>query len=354
MKLTVNKNLFENIIASMQPFLDKKDASNITSHIYIEANQNLIIKATDHEMGLEANINDVMIEENGKATVNGSNLLNIIRRLKNEDLNIEIIENFLHITQNKSSFKLPMFDPEEYPLFPNYENLNILQIETTTFIDSIRKITPSIDTNNPKHELNGALIDIKEEKINFVSTDTKRLSLVSLENFSNSPMNLIIPKKAIIEIQKLFFDEAVIKYDEIYLVVSNDRLTFHTKLTNGNFPDYNRIIPNNFNKLFNVDKSTLIEGIKLVTSLKPHIKIEFQPNSIKFETIDDDIEAKTEISTKIDINEDIFIGINSKYILDFLSSINNNKIQIGFNQSDMPICFKDNNFISIIMPIVLK
>jgi len=354
MKLTINKNLFENIIASMQPFLDKKDASNITSHIYLEANTNLTIKATDHEMGLEAKINDVMIEETGKATVNGSNLLNIIRRLKNEDINIEIVENFLHITQKKSSFKLPMFDPEEYPLFPNYENLNILQIETSTFIDSIKKITPSIDTNNPKYELNGALIDIKEEKINFVSTDTKRLSIISVENFSNSPMNLIIPKKAIIEIQKLFFDEAVIKYDEIYLVVSNNRLTFHTKLTNGNFPDYNRIIPNNFNKLFSIDKSILVEGIKLVTSLKPHIKIDFEPDLVKFETIDDDIEAKTEISTKLEINENIFIGINSKYVLDFINSTNSDKIQIGFNQSDMPICFKENNFLSIIMPIVLK
>jgi len=186
MKLTVNKNLFENIITAMQPFLEKKDASSITSHIYFEANEKLILKATDFEMGLEAVIDNVNITENGKATVSGSNLLNMIRRLKNEDLNIQTIDDFLHITQNKSSFKLPMFDANEYPAFPKYENLNILQIDTNNFIESIKKITPSIDNNNPKYELNGALIDIKEDIVNFVSTDTKRLSVVKIDNFTST------------------------------------------------------------------------------------------------------------------------------------------------------------------------
>jgi DNA polymerase-3 subunit beta len=114
MKFTINKQQIENIVSSMQPFLEKKDASAITSHIYLEvANNKLNLKATDYEMGLEANIDDITDYEDGKATVNGSNLLNIIRRLKNDNINFEILNNNLKINQSRSNFKLPMYDANE-------------------------------------------------------------------------------------------------------------------------------------------------------------------------------------------------------------------------------------------------
>jgi 8-amino-7-oxononanoate synthase len=146
MKFTINKNVIENIIFSMQPFLEKKDASSITSHIYIEITSNsLILRATDYEMGLEAIINDIKDIEEGKSTVNGSNLINIVRRLKDNDIIFETIDNNLNIKQGRSSFKLPMYDANEYPSFPNMQNLQNLDINIINLINSIKKITPSID-----------------------------------------------------------------------------------------------------------------------------------------------------------------------------------------------------------------
>ncbi|MCK9162482.1 MAG: DNA polymerase III subunit beta, partial [Arcobacteraceae bacterium] len=85
MKLSINKSLFENVVSSMQAFLDKKDASSITSHIYLEVKENkLLIKSTDYEIGLSVTIDDISDFIDGKATVNGVNLLGIIRRLKND------------------------------------------------------------------------------------------------------------------------------------------------------------------------------------------------------------------------------------------------------------------------------
>jgi len=354
MKFTTNKTKFETVIASMQPFLEKKDSSSITSHIYIEiTNNNLIIKATDYEMGLQAKIDTINNIEDGKATVNGSNLLNIIRRLKNEDINFDVQNNFLHITQNKSSFKLPMYDANEYPNFPEQNNLNQLDINTVNLINSIKKITPAIDNNNPKFELNGSLIDIKEDKINFVATDTRRLAVSSLPNMSNKPMDIIIPKKAIIEMQKLFFDQTQISYDEVNLVLSNNNYTFFTKLINGKFPDYNRIIPTNLKYNFTVSKSILIEAIKLITSLKPNIKITFSSTNILFESVDEDSEAKTQIDINLNLPESFYIAVNSKYLLDFLSSTDNENITIGFNASNLPFYLEDGKFMTIIMPIIL-
>ncbi len=354
MKFTIAKGIIENIISSMQPFLNKKDSSAITSHIYLEiVGANLIIKSTDYEMGCEAVVSDVSDIFEGKATVNGGNFLNILRRLKDDFIDFETIDNNLQIKQKRSNFKLPMYDANEYPSFPVLENLQSLDINTINLINSIKKITPSIDNNNPKFELNGALIDIKSQKINFVATDTRRLAISTLENISNETAQIIIPKKAIVEIQKLFLDEASIKYDDTNLVISNDNYTFFTKLINGKFPDYERIIPSSLKHRFELSKSILIEAIKLVTSIESKIKITFSSNTVVFESLDDDSESKTQIDVNIDIDEEFYIAVNSKYILDFLSSTNSEDIVIGFNESNLPFYLEDGNFITIVMPIVL-
>jgi DNA polymerase III subunit beta len=354
MKFSTNKGKFETVIASMQPFLEKKDLSAITSHIYLDiSNDILTIKSTDYEMGLEATIDEVKSFDDGKATVNGSNLLNIIRRLKNEDINFEVIDNNLQIKQNKTSFKLPMYDANEYPNFPNMDKLHNVDINIINFIHSIKNITPAIDNNNPKFELNGALIDIKEDKINFVSTDTRRLAVSKIENINNKPNQMLVPKKAIIEIQKLFFDDCEIKYDDVNMVVKNKNYTFFTKLINGKFPDYARIFPNNVKINIKLNKNLFIDAIKLITSLKPNIKLTFMSSGIILESLDEDSEAKTQIEETLDINETFYFAVNSKYLLDFLSTSNHEKFEIGFNDTKLPFSLKDNNFTTIIMPVIL-
>ncbi|RXJ85009.1 DNA polymerase III subunit beta [Arcobacter cloacae] len=355
MRFVITKNIFENVIASMQPFLEKKDSSSITSHIYLEINNaKLIIKATDYEIGLESYIDNITDMIDGKTTVNGSNLLGIIKRLKNEEIIIESSNNNLIIKQNKSTFKLPTYDANEFPSLNKYENLKDLSMSTINFINSIRKITPAIDSNNPKFELNGALLDIKSQKINFVSTDTRRLAVSFLQNINNDEVQFIIPKKAIIEIQKLFLDEAKISYDDTNLVISNEHTKFFTKLINGKFPDYERIIPNTLKYNFPLPKNVLVESIKLVTSLFSNIKITFNSTSIIFESLDEDSEAKTQIDIDLNIEKEFYLAVNAKYLLDFLSMSNNDKIKIGFNESNLPFLLEDDKFFTIVMPIVLE
>ncbi|NQY24330.1 MAG: DNA polymerase III subunit beta [Campylobacteraceae bacterium] len=356
MRFIITKSIFENIISSMQPFLEKKDASSITSHIYLETlNAKLIIKATDYEVGLTSLVTDIRDITDGKATVNGNNLLGIIKRLKDEDIILDTdSNNNLIIKQNKSTFKLPMYDANEYPSFPTSDNLKKLDISTINLINSIKKITPAIDNNNPKFELNGSLIDIKNSIINFVATDTRRLAISHLQNISNDETQIIIPKKAIIEIQKLFLDEANILYDDTNIIISNERMTFFSKLINGKFPDYERIIPKNLKHTLSIPKAMLVDSIKLVTSLFSNIKITFTPNSILFESLDEDSEAKTQVDINLNIEDEFYLAVNAKYLLDFLSMSNNENIKVGFNESNLPFYLEDEKFYTIVMPIVLE
>jgi len=352
MRFQIQKNIIENIVASLQSFLNKKDSSSITSHIYIEIFEDTaIFQATDYEMGCKAISSDIFDQINGKATVNGANILNIIRRLNDDIITFETEDNHINIIQKKSHFKLPMFNPDQYPEFVKMEELNILDIDSIDFISSIKKITTSIDNTNPKIELNGALINIQENEIDFVGTDTRRLSVVSIQKQSAFEDRIIIPKKAIIEMQKIFLDKALIKYNDTYLTLSNEYFTFFTKLLNGNFPDYKRIIPQELSYNFLLPKQKLIESIKMVTSIEEKVKIIFKPNEVVFESFNDKSESKTQFDANFDISQDIFVALNSKYILDFLNSSVGDIINIGINNSSLPFVVKDDNFITIIMPI---
>ena len=355
MKITISKSIIENILIHAQPFLEKKDTSQITSHVYLNvSNSILTLKATDNEIGFLVSTNQINSIEDGTVTANGKKFLDIIRILKDGEINLEVKNNTLFISQATSNFKLPTFKYNEFPNFPTYKDQTPIFINSHTLIESLKKITPAIDTNNPKYELNGALMDIKEDSISFASTDTRRLAVVNINNHNSEELSIIIPKKAIIEIQKLFFDDIEIYYDETNLIINSNQYTFFTKLINGKFPEYSRIIPKEIKRSLLLPKASMINAIKQITIISTDIKITFLKNSIIFEGLsDDNIEAKTEIKYNSNFEEPFSIAINSKYLLDFLNNINSSEFNIGLNEPNLPFILNDGNFLTVVMPIII-
>jgi len=355
MKVSIKKSILENILLNTQPYLEKKDLSQITSHVLLSTEENqLVIKATDYEIGLSYHTPEVSISAFGQASANGKKLLDIIKSLKDDDIVLETINDYLHIQQSHSKFKLPMLNPSDFPAFPMIDNKPKFNIDNATLVRAIKKIAPSIDTNNPKFELNGALIDIKDNTIHLVATDTKRLAVMSIEQQTEHNFSLIIPKKAISEIQKLFFDEIEIFYDENTLIAQSSYFTFYTKLINGKFPDYARIIPKTKNYSLTLSRELMIDAIKQIAIISAEIKLTFQSEKIIFESLNDDnIEAKTEIDFHTGLENEIYLAVNSRYVLDFLSHIENNSFTLGFNDSGLPFTLESENFMTIVMPIMI-
>ena len=355
MKIIISKSVLENILIHIQPFLEKKDTSQITSHALFEArNDGLIIKATDFEIGLNIHTNQVQVQEIGNVTASGKKLLDIVRILKDEDIILEVLQDNLHISQSHSKFKLPTFQSNEFPSFPSFQADSNISINSQTLIGSLKKITSATDTNNPKFELNGALIDIQSDHINFVATDTRRLAIVDVQNSNGHELSIIIPKKAIVEIQKLFFDDIEIIYDETHLIIKSQQYNFFTKLINGKFPDYTRIIPKEIKNSLSLPKAEIINAIKQITTISNDMKISFFENSITFESLsDDNIEAKTEMDYQTGFSEEFVLAVNSRYILDFLSQIPSSNFEIGLNEANMPFILQNENFKTIVMPIVI-
>jgi DNA polymerase-3 subunit beta len=355
MKITIDKSVLENILLHLQPFLEKKDTSQITSHILLSTDgKTLTAKATDYEIGLAIQTDSLNVEESGSLTANGKKLLDIIRILKDEEIELTLDKDILLIRQKRSNFKLPTYKSSEFPIFPTTDSKPNIAINSQILIESLKKITPAADTNNPKFELNGALIDIKSNQINFVATDTRRLALVNIESQSNEELSIIVPKKAIIEIQKFFTDNIEIYYNNTHLIIKSDDSLFYTKLINGKFPDYSRIIPKEAQRILTLPKTVIVTAIKQITTISNDLKLTFQNDSILFESLsDDNIEAKTTVEIENGFETPFILAINSRYILDFLSQINSSEFILEANESNQPFVLKNQNFKTIIMPIVI-
>jgi len=354
MKVRVQKQIIETLLINLQPFLEKKDASQITSHIFFIAEEdNCTIKATDSEIGLQIVTDQIAVDHPGTFTVNGKKFLDIIRILNDDEIVLELLNDILTVKQKHSKFKLPTFDISNYPSFPTIDSKSKIALDSLSLIRNLKKISPAIDTNNPKHELNGALISIGSETTDLVSTDTRRLAITTIPGGSETELSLILPKKAILEIQKLFLDQIEIYYDEITLLIQSNNTLFYTRLINGKFPDYQRIIPTTLKHQFSLPKKAMLDSIRMITTISQEIKITFLSDTVLFNSLSaDNVEAKTEIELQTGLEERFEISLNSKYMLDFLSQIDHDTFEIGLNESTLPFLVKDDNFMTIIMPIV--
>ncbi len=349
MHIKIQKPVIESIINQVIPFTEKKDNTMITSHILINAKENkLTIKATDKEMGIKI-ITQAEILEEGKITINGRKFSEIIKTLKNKDIEIKSENEQITITQESSIYKLNSFNPEEFPEFPKPEDLNKLNIKNEEFIDAIKKIFPVIDTNNPKYELNGALFDIKE-KTNFVSTDTRRLALY-YSDANGKENQIIVPKRAISEIKRVFKEDMEIFYDNVFLILKNENTLFFTKLINGTFPTYERIIPKSFKYEIDIPKNEFLSHLKQVSIISNEVRIKIFPDKIEFESISDEtMQAKTSFECKCNIDEFTF-AVNSRYLMDFLNIINSENFKLCLNEPNIPFMLKEDKFITIVMPL---
>jgi DNA polymerase-3 subunit beta len=348
MHIKIQKPVIESIISQVLPFTEKKDNTQITSHILLKADDKLTIKATDKEIGIKI-ITEAEIINPGIVTINGRKFADIIKTLQNKEIEIKRENDFIIITQDTSIYKLSTFNAEEFPEFPNPHELEKLNIDNKEFIDAIKKIFPVIDTNNPKYELNGALFDIKE-KTNFVSTDTRRLAVYYSEA-NGKETQIIVPKRSISEIKRIFKEDMEIFYDDVYLILKDENTLFFTKLINGKFPAYEKIIPQNFKYVLNIPKNEFISHLKQVSIISNEVRIKISNDKIEFESISDETtQAKTSFKCECAIEEFTF-AVNSRYILDFVNIIDSENFELCLNEPNIPFMLKDGKFITIVMPL---
>ncbi|MDU7692668.1 MAG: DNA polymerase III subunit beta [Helicobacter sp.] len=363
MKFTIKKIDFEIALNNLQSFLDKKD-HQITSNVHFEINDEILnLKATDGEIGIETKIKISNVESDIKEiTVNGREILKTIRVLRDENIQIEIEDKNLKISQGSFISKMQIFNPDEYPINEYPKNINenseikSLNIDSKNFIKNIKKIIPAIKIDNQKMSLNGALLEIRDYNFNFVSTDTKRLAIIREKIQTTETLYMIIHKRALSEIIKLFNNKPDTKIykSESKLIIVSEETTFFTKIITEKFPEFERIIPKEFKISLNLPKTKLLEIINRIRSASEIIKLTFKKEKIEFESVvqNSSRKSKEELAFDTKLEEDFEICFNSNFIIDYINHTNTDVIEFLSNDPNKPFLLKSDNFQTIILPVI--
>lgn len=353
MNIILEKNILEKLLINTQAFLEKKDFSQITSHIHLEVKENkLTVKATDYEIGIILNTQELEIQKEGQATANGKKILEIVKHLRDQKIEIKTKDSELNIKQGNAEFKIPMFTPEEFPSFPDIKTSKSLDINKKNLSKALKQALSSVDTNNPKYELNGMLLNFLGDHYDVVSTDTKRLSIISSNENIKKEAHIIISKKSSIEIQKIIHQESEIFFDKTNLIINNQNILFFSKLINSSYPEYQKIVPSSINHQVVLKRKEIFETLQMIASLSQAVCFYFSGSSLTLTTSEQSqSSAKIEVEIKSQIDS-FTLHVNIRYLLDFLLAIDEETFLIELNEEKLPFVISSNNYKQIIMPII--
>ena len=370
MKFIIPKPVIYKTLSHLQSIVNKKNTLPILSNILIEAEENsLILSSTDMDISIKETINCNVIEQ-GSTTLNAQIMFDIIKKLP-ETSEVEFISNdgkILTIRSNVSKFSLSCLPKDEFPIIDtNSSNAKRLTVESETLFNLINRTKFAISNEETRYFLNGLYFNLftKDDNcsLTLVGTDGHRLATSSsnIKKFNLELPGVIIPKKTINELSKLLSENS----NEIELEISSSKIIFFidnliliSKLIDGNFPDYNKVIPkNNTNNLI-INRSDLYAAVDRVSTIanekSPSIKFKFLNNVVNLSTVNNENSTATE-DIKADYNgNEIEIGFNAKYIMDILDNLQGDEIKISLNDNSTPIIAQEQNSsdtIYVLMPM---
>jgi DNA polymerase III subunit beta len=327
------------------------------------------IFATDLEVSLTDQAS-AQVKEPGRVAVNAKSLFEIVKELPDAPIDLEKKENnWLKISQNRAVFNIVGMSPDEYPIFPTFTTREFLKIEPQVFAEMIEKTIYAVSMDETRYHLNGVFLEAKAEgnqvTYRMVATDGHRLSLIdkkvdnSVKNVSNS--GVIVPRKGLHEIRKLL--DGVEKSVELaiegaQLIVRSGTSLLMIRLIEGRYPNYQQLIPQNLREHLLVQREPLLASLKRV-SLLSNTKskgVTLTLGSGRMEITSNNPElgdAKEEIEVQYK-GKEIKVGFNAKYILDVLTSMQDEVVRFEFNDQLSPGLIRpheDNSYTCVVMPM---
>ena len=319
----------------------------VENFLFEITSEGLKITATDLETTLIAKIELDNVEGEGKVAIESKRLLDILKEFSQQPLTFDINDETFEIVIKSESgkFSIPgnsMVDEFPEPAEINTETATSFVLKPDVIEKGINSTFYAISEDDLRPVMNGIFFEIKNDSLTFVASDSHKLVRYRRTDFnSEKESSFILAKKPADLIRNIATktDEDVkIEFDDKNAVFHLSSFTVVSRLIEGNFPDYNNVIPTNNDKRIDVDRSVFLNTIKRVSLFSNEasklVKFYFHNNTaeISAQDIDFSISAYEKISCLYD-NEEITIGYKSTFLLDVIQNINSDDITITMSDS---------------------
>lgn len=363
MQITINTTQCNNALDLVTRFVSKHATLPILENVYISASiDSLTLKGTDMEKHIQLRI-AAQVNQEWSLTVNAKTLQNIMKTIDDEEVEfITWSDDSLTIKGVKDTFTIKGISSNEYVALPEVQSETSNIIDTNTLINGISKIEYTISEKNFSPVLTGLLLSVTSENnshITFAGSDSFRLAeYKSPLAGDHTPFTLIIPKSNIVDLQKVFEYQHAHGGEEVTIRFSDNMIAFMcptdmgeitatSLLIQGKFPDYNNeaIIPTQYTTSVIVNKDQLEKAIKKILILTRDIN-----NYLLIKTVTDTLTITSGATDKGDAQTSIHavvngdtqeIGINGKYISDFIKQAESDEIHIHIIDNQKPLVLKD-------------
>ncbi|MCP4395110.1 MAG: DNA polymerase III subunit beta [Alphaproteobacteria bacterium] len=367
MKITIERADLLKSLNHVQSIVEKRNTIPILSNVRLDADdKGLSFKATDMDIEITETVN-AEIEEKGSLTTSAHMLYDIVRKLPDgSQVKLHFADDMLSLSAGRSRFSLSCLPVEDFPVISDGKlptNFSITAADLRGLIDRTKF---AISTEETRYYLNGIYLHTNEsndvEVMRAAATDGHRLACVEMpvpEGAKDMP-GIIIPRKVVNELRKLI-DETGMDVD-ISLSDSKIRFTFDdivltSRLIDGTYPDYERVIPTDNDKKMEINAKLLanaVDRVSVVSEKSKGIKIAISKGKINISASSiESGSAEEELDAQYD-SDDIEIGFNSRYMLDIMHQIEGDTVSFTMSDSASPTIvhdISDEGAIYVLMPM---
>lgn len=369
MKLKIKKSILLDALSHVSKAISSKNIIPILSGIKFELfKDKLVLTASDNDITIQTVIessNDLIIEDTGNIVIKGKYILDIIRKLDEEFINIEIVDDHkIMIFTEKSKFNLNGIDVREYPDISFDFDGEFINMSVDKFKSIITQTNYACSLDEARVVLTGANIKVNNNIFECSATDSYRLALrkVVLNNSVNNDVDVIIPSRNLSELLKVLPMKDDINID-MYLfsnkiVFKFDNIVFQSRLINGTYPNTKNLIPSESLFDFKVKTSeffNMVDRASILNNDKDNniVTLEIKNKMLKITSMSLEI-GKVEETMSVDCDDEIKISFSGKYMMDALRTIKTENVILTFVGDIKPILLREDgkdDLTCLILPI---
>lgn len=340
------KALREDILGPVQSVIgvvERRQTMPVLSNVLLSAKADrLSVTGTDLEVELVSQTS-LAVQAPGEITVPGRKLLDILRALpEGTEVSLSLEGDRLVVKAGRSRFTLSTLPAAEFPLVEEIQAQQVLKLAQADFRRLIEKTQFSMAQQDVRYYLNGLLLESEGGKLRAVATDGHRLALCegTLSERVTGKQQVILPRKGVLELQRLLGSEGDI---ELTLGTNHIRceigdIRFTSKLIDGRFPEYGRVIPKTANRVIDADRSVLRQSLQRTAILSNEkyrgIRLAIKPQILTLQAHNPEQE---EAEDQIEVNyvgDEIEIGFNVTYLLEALSAIETDRVNVALTDAN--------------------